>query len=128
MKKIYWFAILAAVLVAIVFLIRLPEDDWIKDSRGVWIKHGVPAKIPDYVLEQQEAIDCAENLYNSEKEKRAEFNSQCLGVCGNYAVDIVSVPRSEPDDLEGNQCEDFRDGKVNYFIELDKNGKIVRVI
>ncbi len=57
-----------------------------------------------------------------------EKNSQCLGTCGDYAVDIVHVPRTEGDNLIENQCEDYKTGKVNHFIELDKNGEIVRIV
>ena len=56
-----------------------------------------------------------------------KFSSQCLGVVGDYAVDIVHVPRTEEDNKIENQCEDFRTGKVNNFIELDKDGEIVRI-
>ena len=102
------------------------EDSWIKDSRGVYIKHGVPSVIPDYVLEQQNAISCAGGLYN-QKKGEMNFNSQCLGTCGDFAVDIIHVPRNSEDDKIENQCLYFRSGKVGHFIELDKNGKIVRV-
>jgi len=51
-----------------------------------------------------------------------------LGVVGNYAVDIVHVPRSEEDNLIENQCEAYRNGEVNHFIELDKDGEIIRII
>lgn len=38
------------------------EDSWIKDSNGIWIKHGNPSETPDYVLEQQKALlNCASN-------------------------------------------------------------------
>ena len=115
-------------IVGLIFLIRSPEDDWIKDSRGVWIKHGNPASTPDYVLEQQEAINCSLNLYQEKKNEGMVFSSQCLGVCGNHAVDIVHVPRNEEDNLQENQCLDYREGIVNKFIELDKDGNVVRVV
>lgn len=104
------------------------EDSWIKDDRGVWIKHGYPSETPEHVLEQQEIIDCTLQLYQQKKTEGIEFSSQCLGNCGDYAVDIVHVPRSQEDNLIENQCEDYRVGKVNYFIELDKDGNIVRVV
>ncbi|GBE19529.1 hypothetical protein BMS3Abin17_00253 [archaeon BMS3Abin17] len=57
-----------------------------------------------------------------------EFSSQCLGSVGDYAVDIVHVPRNDEDNLVENQCEDFRSGKVTHFIELDKEGNIARIV
>lgn len=101
------------------------EDFWIKDSRGVWVMHGNPSETPDYVFEQQEIITCALDKFNNFSDEK---NSQCLGTCENYAVDIVHVPRSSEDDLKENQCEDYVDGRVSNFIELDENGNIVRIV
>jgi len=56
------------------------------------------------------------------------FSSQCLGSCDTYAVDIVHVPRTREDDKEANQCESIRTGQLSHFIELDKDGKIVRIV
>lgn len=60
------------------------------------------------------------------------FNSQCLGTINvnnlDYVVDIVHVPRTQEDNLPENQCEDYRTGKVQHFIELDKDGNVVRVV
>jgi hypothetical protein len=127
MTKYFLFVIVAALLiVAVVFLVfRGNEDDWIKDSRGVWIKHGNPSNTPEQVLEQQEAINCALSKFTSFTE---EINSQCLGSCEDYAVDIVHVPRVNEDDLFENQCDDFREGKVSHFIELDKDGAVVKIV
>lgn len=129
MKKIYLILIVIAVLITgwifIRFIFGGSEDSWIKDSRGVWIKHGFPAETPDYVLEQQEAINCAIEMFDNFNE---EINSQCLGTCGDYAVDIVHVPRTEEDNLIENQCGTYRNGEVSHFIELDKDGNIVRIV
>jgi len=126
MKKIYFFVFAVVILFIITFLVfRANEDNWIKDSRGVWIKHGNPSETPDYVLEQQEIINCALEKFNNFSE---EVNSQCLGVCGNYAVDIVHVPRAEADNLISNQCADYNNGIVSHFIELDQEGGIVRIV
>ncbi len=129
MKKIYLVLIAVLILVAgwlfVRFVIGGSEDDWIKDSRGVWIKHGNPSETPDYVLEQQEAINCSLELFDAFTE---EINSQCLGVCNDYAVDIVHVPRIQEDNNPDNQCEVYLLGEVNSFIELDKDGEIVRIV
>jgi hypothetical protein len=127
MKKSYLLVMLVLIiLLAIAFLIlRGNEDTWIKDSRGVWIKHGNPSETPNYVLEQQEAIDCALEKFNNLTE---DINSQCLGSCGDYSVDIVHVPRTDEDNLVENQCQDYRNKVTHSFIELDKNGQIVRIV
>ena len=130
MKKIYWIFIGVIVLGILFIMIFRPggEDSWIKDDRGVWIKHGAPAETPDYVLEQQDIINCVLQLYQEKKQEDMIFSSQCLGSCGNYAVDVVHVPRTDEDNLIENQCEDYRGGKLNHFIELDEDGDIVRIV
>jgi hypothetical protein len=116
--------ILAGLVLFLVF--RGDEDNWIKNTNGVYIKHGNPSKSPSYVLEQQDALTCASDLYSQAKSDNIAFNSQCLGACGNYSVDIVHVPRSIEDDKASNQCIDYP-RVTPYFIELDKNGVVVRV-
>lgn len=113
--------------IALFIFLRGNEDNWIKDSKGIWIKHGNPVNTPGFVKQQQDAILCANDLYSQAKENWMEFNSQCLGACGNYSVDIVHVPRNSWDDSSENQCSDYP--KITpHFIELDKDGKIVRVV
>ena len=56
------------------------------------------------------------------------FSNQCLGTCENYAVDIVHVPRIEDDNKIENQCLEYREGKIKHFIELDRDGNIVRIV
>ncbi len=101
------------------------EDSWIKDSKGIYVKHGNPSETPDYVLQQEEMIECAYEKFDSLNEK----NSQCLGICGDYAVDLVSVPITAEDNLFENQCEQYRSGEVSHFIELNnQKGEIVRIV
>jgi len=130
-RKILVFGIII-LLVIILILIRTfsygGEDNWIKDSKGVYVKHGNPSNTPDYVKEQQIAIEKAQELFQNEKNSGANFSSQCLGTTGDYAVDIVHVPRTSEDNLPANQCADYADGKVGHFIELDKEGNIVRIM
>jgi hypothetical protein len=130
-KKNY-FIIIGIVLLLILiigifvrFVLGGSEDSWIKDSRGVYVKHGNPSETPDYVLWQEAAISCASDKFAN---FTGEKNSQCLGTCGDYAVDIVHVPRSSEDNLAENQCSDYGKGIVQHFIELDKNGEIVRIV
>jgi hypothetical protein len=101
------------------------EDNWIKDSRGVYVKHGNPSETPTSVLEQKEAINCAYNKFGNFTEEK---NSQCLGTCQNYAIDIVHVPRTAEDDLITNQCEDYKNKTVSHFIELNQQGEIVKIV
>ena len=110
------------------FIIGGNEDSWIKDKNGMYIKHGVPSQTPTEVLGQQESIVCALNLYQEKKNQEGmDFSSQCLGTCGDYAVDVVHVPRTSEDNLKENQCSDYPE-KVKHFIELDKDGNIFRIV
>jgi hypothetical protein len=116
--------IVCIILGAILFVLaRMNEDTWIQDSGGIWVKHGMPSQTPSYVTEQQDAINCASGLFNG---FNGTINSQCIGTCGNYSADIVHVPRTADDNLSENQCQDFIAGKTSHFIELDKEGNVVR--
>ncbi len=130
-KKGFWIFIGLVVLiliVAVVAMLRLPEDSWIKDERGVYVEHGNPGEETADVQAQKTAIVCAYGLLDSEKQKGVEINSQCLGACGAYAVDIAHSPRLEEDNLAENQCEDYRMGRLKHFIEIDGDGNLVRVV
>lgn len=114
---IFLLSLLFIILISAIVIFRVGFDE-----------QGVSASTSEYVKEQQEAVICANNIYQQEKENNAEFNSQCLGTCMDFAVDIVHVPRTDEDNKSENQCESYRNGKVGHFIELDKDGKIVRLV
>jgi len=126
-KKIFWIIIVIIIITLALIFLRSPEDSWVKDSKGIWIMQGNPTQTSDNVKEQQDAIRCASGIYADANMNDINFSSQCLGSCGNYSIDIVHVPRRSEDDLVENQCEDYRTGKVKHFIELSKNGNIVRI-
>jgi hypothetical protein len=133
-KKLMKGVIISAILVLIFILSlnfivwRMDEDSWIKNSNGIWTRHGNPAETPAEVTEQKQIIACATDIYSQFKQNGMVFYSQCLGACGNYSIDIVHVPRNKEDDKPENQCDDYSKGKTSHFIELDKEGKIVRII
>jgi len=68
--------ILAAVAILRLFF-NGGEDNWIKDERGVYVKHGNPSSTPDYVQEQQTAIEESFRIYTMEKSDGMNFSSQC---------------------------------------------------
>lgn len=109
-------------------ILRNPEDGWIKGSDGIWVMHGNASSMPDYVKEQYAALNCATDFYKLDRIRSFNFDSQCLGTCGDYAVDVVHVPRTSADDLKENQCNAYLNGSVKHFIEIDKDGKIFRVV
>lgn len=129
-KKVFIIAGVVLVLVILFVFFKGNEDTWIRDEKGVWVKHGEPSETPDYVEYQQIAIKAAGTLYDV-RGLTMDFDSQCLGIISSaelkYAVDIVHVPRIAEDDLEKNQCASYLSGEVKNFIELDKEGNVVRV-
>ncbi|MGD9276014.1 MAG: hypothetical protein PVJ67_02480 [Candidatus Pacearchaeota archaeon] len=131
MKKISYVIIgvifLLLVLLAVRFIFGGPEDTWIKDENGLYVEHGSPAKITEEAVEQQELILGAMKLYYEKAEEGMNFSSQCLGTVENYAIDIVHVPRIQEDDLEENQCEEYKNGNVKHFIELDLEGNVIKI-
>ncbi|MFH1327166.1 MAG: hypothetical protein ABIH59_03505 [archaeon] len=128
-EKKYWIFGIVVLVVLFIMIFRFGgEDSWIKDERGVWVKHGVPSETPEKVLEQQQLIEGVLELYRQKKSEGMEFNSQCIGIVENYAVDIVHFPRTEEDNLVESQCEVYRLGEVSNFIELDRGGNIIRIV
>ena len=126
MKKAYLIILGIAVLLAII-LLEGGKNFSIKNENNSDIKEK-SAEMPDYIKEQGEAVICAFQLYQQKKAEGIQFNSQCLGSCNSYAVDIAHIPRIEEDDKAENQCKEYREGKVRHFIELDKEGNIVRIM
>ena len=118
----------ALIILAMFLVFRLQEDSWIKDERGVYVKHGNPSETPDYASIQMEVIECANDLYNNSRDEGLVFGSQCLGTCWDYAVDVVNVPRTAEDNLAENQCADYIEGKASHFVELDSDGNIIRIV
>jgi hypothetical protein len=125
--------ILVSIAVIFVFIIgvflffKMQEDSWVKDLRGVYVTHGNPSQTPNEVIMQQLAINDSLKLYEAKKLDGMNFSSQCLGTVDGYAVDIVHVPRIAEDNLVENQCQDYLNSSVSHFIELDREGNVVRV-
>jgi hypothetical protein len=65
MKNLYWIIGIILLVLVLLLILRSPEDSWIKDERGCWIKHGNPSSTPSYVLEQQNTTNCSEKTVGS---------------------------------------------------------------
>jgi hypothetical protein len=83
----------------------------------------------EIISELELAKSCAKSLYEKEVASLRPLNSQCLGKCVEYAVDLVYDPRVPAiDDNLLNQCADFS-GIATKFIELhNTDGEVVRVV
>jgi len=119
--------LIVIVIILAIFLLRGDEDSWIKDSNGSFVKHGNPSAVSDKITMQENALRCAHELYSDFAFSKVKIDSQCLGTCFGYVVDFVHVPRNVSDDQKENQCSDYINNKVTNYIELDKNGDVVRV-
>lgn len=54
-------------------------------------------------------------------------NGPCLGVImENWVADVAHDPRTDMDDDPANQCEAYRSGDADHFVELDPDGNVLR--
>ena len=51
----------------------------------------------------------------------------CLGVVvAGWVADVAHDPREAVDDRPENQCEAYRSGEADHFVELDPAGQVIR--
>lgn len=80
--------------------------------------------------EIDKAVNQARLLFQSRKQEGMDFsNGPCLSdaLMSDWVVDIAHNPRLEIDDLSGNQCPAYIEGRAQHFVELDVNGELIRV-
>jgi hypothetical protein len=79
--------------------------------------------------EKDRAISAAEKAYVSAKGRGVDFaNGPCLGVVmEGWVADVAHDPRQAIDDRAENQCEAYRSGEADHFVELDPAGNVIRV-
>lgn len=52
----------------------------------------------------------------------------CLGkIADDWVLDIAHLPREQVDDAPANQCTDYREGKVDHFVEMSPKGEVIFV-
>lgn len=106
----------------------------------VFIKSKGPQPSPANSLKQEstqsaqpktsnDALKNALNLYNQKKTEGIDFTfGPCLGtIAPDWVLDIAHNPRLPQDDKVENQCADFREGRAHHFIELDPEGKLIKI-
>jgi hypothetical protein len=78
--------------------------------------------------EEQAAIAAAEAAYAKARAEGRDLSAgPCLGqVTPNWVADIAHDPRQDVDDDPANQCEEYRSGEVEHFVELDPDGNVIR--
>ena len=85
---------------------------------------------PEEIVMRDDAIRKAKELYEQKKREGMDFtNGPCLAeeIVPDWCVDIVHSPRQPVDNLPENQCRSYREGRVHHFVELDPDGRVIRV-
>jgi hypothetical protein len=76
----------------------------------------------------EETIRLAKQAYAEAKASGVDFDpGPCLGVIKpGWVADVAHDPRTDVDDDPANQCEAYRSGEADHFVELDPNGNYIR--
>lgn len=81
--------------------------------------------------ERQRAIDAAMEVYAKVAGSDQDLSSgPCIAEeledVPGWSVDIAHDPRQEIDNQPENQCQAYRDGETDHFVELDPEGNLIR--
>jgi hypothetical protein len=78
--------------------------------------------------ERERAIAAAHIAYEEAAAEGRDFaDGPCLGVVHpNWVADVAHDPRQDVDDRPENQCEAYRSGEAEHFVELDPDGNLIR--
>ncbi len=109
------------VVSAIIILPNLHHNPY--DQTGDSYKFGQTPEI-------DQALKKAQALFVEQKKAGIDFSKgPCLtnDLEPNWVADLVHNPRQLVDDLPGNECPAYIEGRARHFIELDINGKLVRI-
>jgi hypothetical protein len=75
-----------------------------------------------------ETIQRAKDAYAAAKAEGVDMSDgPCLGVIEEgWVADVAHDPREDVDDEPENQCEAYRTGQADHFVELDPEGRFIR--
>ena len=78
--------------------------------------------------EEEAAIAAARAAYVKAKAEGEDLSSgPCLGtILPNWVADVAHDPRQDVDDRPEDQCEAYRSGEAEHFVELDPDGNVIR--
>jgi hypothetical protein len=76
----------------------------------------------------QETIGLAQQAYERAVAAGVEMSrGPCLGeIKEGWVADVAHEPRENVDDEPENQCEAYRSGAADHFVELDPAGEFIR--
>lgn len=75
------------------------------------------------------AVNQAQHVYRQRQAMGVDFSAgPCLSdaLMPGWVADIAHNPRLPADDLPENQCPAYREGRAEHFVELDKEGNLIR--
>lgn len=75
-----------------------------------------------------ETIGLARQAYERARAAGVDMSrGPCLGVIKpGWVADVAHDPREDIDDERANQCEAYRSGEADHFVELDPDGAFIR--
>lgn len=137
LKNSHWILLgilVAGVAIAALFIVTdsTPQDEpggWKKDDRGVWVAEGKPFEKPADVRQQEFLIREAQMaLEVFKRDGKNLTGGPCLGTIFNgWVADVAHSPRQPVDDRPENQCEEYRNGTAQHFVELDAGGEVIDI-
>jgi hypothetical protein len=76
----------------------------------------------------EQTIELAKQAYHEAKARGVDMSpGPCLGVIKEgWVADVAHDPRQDVDDEPENQCEAYRSGDADHFVELDPEGEFIR--
>ena len=75
-----------------------------------------------------ETVRLAKQAYERAKARGVDMSrGPCLGpIKLDWVADVAHDPRTDVDDEPRNQCEAYRNGDADHFVELDPDGNFIR--
>jgi hypothetical protein len=76
----------------------------------------------------ESTVALAKQAYTRAKARGVDMSrGPCLGVIKpGWVADVAHDPRQDVDDRPENQCEAYRTGAADHFVELDPDGNLIR--
>jgi hypothetical protein len=81
--------------------------------------------------ERDRAVAAAAQAFEQTRDQDVDFtDGPCiadpLASMPNWVVDVAHDPREDVDDDPANQCASYRSGDADHFVELDRDGNLIR--
>ena len=75
-------------------------------------------------------VSQAQDIFKQQQAIGDDFSQgPCLSenLASGWVADIAHNPRQPVDDQPENQCQKYRNGEAQHFVELDTDGNLIRV-